>query len=188
LFENLYVHFSGIYLIEIHHYKIFVLWIVVGFYIVYDRISRITYIFGSIVAFSQVNFTPEQFLSYKIGAQFTRQDKVVAYFNELQKAFDDFYNLLKINNRVKQLMEQKIEKRYHIKIKEMTASVLCKQLHLKHAIIVHDKQDKIIPFHNAEIVAKNLKNCQLIPIENAGHYKILWDKRVIDLVDKEITV
>jgi pimeloyl-ACP methyl ester carboxylesterase len=108
--------------------------------------------------------------------------------NELQKAFDDFYSLLKISQKVKEKMEQKIEKRYNIKIKEMTASVLCKQLHLKHAIIVHDKQDKIIPFHNAEIVAKNLKNCQLIPIENAGHYKILWDKRVIDLVDKEITV
>lgn len=46
-----------------------------------------TYIFGSIVAFSQVNFTPEQFLGYKVGAQFTRQDKVVAYFNALQKAF-----------------------------------------------------------------------------------------------------
>jgi pimeloyl-ACP methyl ester carboxylesterase len=106
--------------------------------------------------------------------------------NELQKAFDDFYNLLKINNRVRQLMEQKIEKRYNIKIKDMTASVLCHQLHLKHAIIVHDKQDKVIPFHNAETVAKNLKNCQLIPIDNAGHYKILWDKRVLDLVEKEI--
>jgi pimeloyl-ACP methyl ester carboxylesterase len=106
--------------------------------------------------------------------------------NELQKAFDDFYNLLKINNRVRQLMEQKIEKRYNIKIKDMTASVLCHQLNLKHAIIVHDKQDKVIPFHNAETVAKNLKNCQLIPIDNAGHYKILWDKRVLDLVEKEI--
>jgi pimeloyl-ACP methyl ester carboxylesterase len=106
--------------------------------------------------------------------------------NELQKAFNDFYDLLKINNRVRLLMEQKIEKRYNIKIKEMTASVLCHQLHLKHAIIVHDKQDKVIPFNNAEIVAKNLKNCQLVPIENAGHYKILWDKRVVDLVAKEI--
>jgi pimeloyl-ACP methyl ester carboxylesterase len=106
--------------------------------------------------------------------------------NALQKAFDDFYNLLKINHRVKQKMEQKIEKRYHVKIKEMTASLLCHQIHLKHAMIVHDRQDKVIPFHNAETVAKNLKNCQLIPLENAGHYKILWDKRVLDLVEKEI--
>lgn len=106
--------------------------------------------------------------------------------NELQKAFDDFYNLLKINHRVKQRMEQKMEKQYNIKIKDMTASALCHQLHLKHAIIVQDKQDKVIPFYNAEIVAKNLKNCQLIRIENAGHYKILWDKRVVDLVKKEI--
>lgn len=108
--------------------------------------------------------------------------------NELQKAFDDFYNLLKINNAVQQCMEQKIENLYHIKIKEMTASTLCHQIHLKHALIIHDRQDKVIPFHNAEIVAKNLKNCQLIPIENAGHYKILWDQRVLNLVEKEITV
>jgi predicted alpha/beta hydrolase family esterase len=83
-------------------------------------------------------------------------------------------------------MEAKVEKMYQVKIKDMTASLLCHQIHLDHAMIIHDRLDKVIPFHNAETVAKNLKNCQLIPIENAGHYKILWDKRVIDLVAKEI--
>ncbi len=37
--------------------------------------------------FSQSNFTPEGYLGYKIGTQFTRQDKVVSYFYELQKEF-----------------------------------------------------------------------------------------------------
>ena len=37
--------------------------------------------------FSQSNFTPEGYLGYTIGTQFTRQDKVVSYFYELQKEF-----------------------------------------------------------------------------------------------------
>ncbi len=106
--------------------------------------------------------------------------------NEMKKAFDDFYTLLKINQKVQQKMEEKIEQMYHVKIKDMTASLLCHQIHLDHVMIIHDRQDKVIPFHNAETVANSLKNCLLIPIENAGHYKILWDKRVVDLVEKEI--
>ena len=37
--------------------------------------------------FAQSNFTPEGYLGYKIGTKFTRQDKVVSYFYELQKEF-----------------------------------------------------------------------------------------------------
>jgi len=48
-------------------------------------IATILLISGTI--FSQSNFTPERYLGYKIGTQFTRQDKVVSYFNELQKEF-----------------------------------------------------------------------------------------------------
>lgn len=41
----------------------------------------------STVVSAQSNFTPERYLGYKIGTQFTRQDKVVSYFYELQKEF-----------------------------------------------------------------------------------------------------
>ena len=137
----------------------------------------ITHSFGSVVLMNAILHNKE-----------IRLDKLIMITtpNELQKAFDDFYSLLKISKKVQQKMEAKVEKMYQVKIKDMTASLLCHQIHLDHAMIIHDRLDKVIPFHNAETVAKNLKNCQLIPIENAGHYKILWDKRVIDLVAKEI--
>lgn len=137
----------------------------------------ITHSFGSVVLMNAILHNKE-----------IRLDKLIMITtpNELQKAFDDFYGLLKISKKVQQKMEAVVEKMYQVKIKDMTASLLCHQIHLNHAMIIHDRQDKVIPFHNAETVAKNLKNCQLIPIENAGHYKILWDKRVIDLVAKEI--
>jgi len=137
----------------------------------------ITHSFGSVVLMNAILHNKE-----------IRLDKLIMITtpNELQKAFDDFYSLLKISKKVQQKMAAEVEKMYQVKIKDMTASLLCHQIHLDHAMIIHDRLDKVIPFHNAETVAKNLKNCQLIPIENAGHYKILWDKRVIDLVAKEI--
>lgn len=106
--------------------------------------------------------------------------------NQMRKAFSDFYTLLKVNKKVQQKMEEKVQKRYNINIDEMTASLLCHQIEINQALIIHDKNDKVIPFENAAEVAKNLNNCQLIPIENAGHYKILWDERVLKMVEKEI--
>ena len=106
--------------------------------------------------------------------------------NQMRKAFDDFYTLLKVSKKVQQKMEEKVQKRYSISIDEMTASLLCHQIEIKQALIIHDKNDKVIPFENAVEVAKNLNNCKLIPIENAGHYKILWDERVLKMVEEEI--
>jgi len=137
----------------------------------------ITHSFGSVVLMNAILHNKEISLKKLI---------MVTTPNEMKKAFDDFYNLLHINKKVQQKIEIKVEKMYQVKIKDMTASLLCHQIHLDHVMIVHDPQDKVIPFHNAETVAKSLKNCQLIPIENAGHYKILWDQRVVDLVEKEI--
>jgi pimeloyl-ACP methyl ester carboxylesterase len=137
----------------------------------------ITHSFGSVVLMNAILHNKSLSLKKLI---------MITTPNAMQKAFDDFYHLLNINNHVKKLIEEKVEKMYHVKIKDMTASTLCHKIHLDHVMIIHDKQDKVIPYHNAETVAKSLKNCLLVPIENAGHYKILWDKRVIEMVKDEI--
>ena len=137
----------------------------------------ITHSFGSVVLMNAILHNKKLSLKKLI---------MITTPNAMQKAFDDFYHLLNINNHVKKLIEEKVEKMYHVKIKDMTASTLCHKIHLDHVMIIHDKQDKVIPYHNAETVAKSLKNCLLVPIENAGHYKILWDKRVIEMVKDEI--
>lgn len=138
----------------------------------------ITHSFGSVVLMNAILHNQNVSLKKLI---------MITTPNEMQKAFDDFYSLLKINRKVKSALEEKVEQLYHVKIKDMTASILCHRIHLEHVMIVHDKKDKVIPFHQAETVANSLKNCRLIPIENAGHYKILWDARVIDLVAQEIS-
>lgn len=103
--------------------------------------------------------------------------------NEMQQAFDDFYRLLLIKPKVQRLMETHVENLFHVKIKDLNAAVLCRKLAIDKALIIHDKNDQIIPYEQAKRVAKNLKNCQLIPVENAGHYRILWHPEVIQLVE-----
>lgn len=51
--------------------------------------SRFTFLFSLLLltANSQTSFSPENVLGYKIGAQFTRHEKVVNYFDKLQSAF-----------------------------------------------------------------------------------------------------
>jgi pimeloyl-ACP methyl ester carboxylesterase len=80
-------------------------------------------------------------------------------------------------------METHVENLFHVKIQDLNAAILCRKLAIDKALIIHDKNDQIIPYEQAERVAKNLKNCQLIPVENAGHYRILWHPEVIQLVE-----
>lgn len=51
------------------------------------RLFFISFLLLSTIVGAQSNFTPERYLGYRIGSQFTRQDKVVSYFFELQKEF-----------------------------------------------------------------------------------------------------
>ena len=45
------------------------------------------FIAQSLLSFSQTNFSPNTFLGYAIGQQFTRHYRVVDYFSALQTAF-----------------------------------------------------------------------------------------------------
>lgn len=106
--------------------------------------------------------------------------------NDLQKAFNDLYALLNINQKVIDKIEKNVEKKFNLKISDISVSNLCHNIAINNSVIIHDVNDKVIPFESAVKVANNLNNCRLVPIENAGHYKILWDSRVVDLVKAEL--
>ena len=48
--------------------------------------------------------------------------------------------------------------------------------------LIHDRNDKILPFSNSEAMANGLDRAELHAITNTGHYRMLWDEGVIQLV------
>jgi pimeloyl-ACP methyl ester carboxylesterase len=48
-------------------------------------------------------------------------------------------------------------------------------------LLIHDEYDKIIPFKNSEEIKKmNMENTQLIKYSKIGHYKMLWNDKVVE--------
>lgn len=46
-------------------------------------------------------------------------------------------------------------------------------------LLIHDKEDKVLPYQNAEQVVKAHPSAALLTLENVGHYRMLWNPEVI---------
>lgn len=53
------------------------------------------------------------------------------------------------------------------------------QAHYEQLLIIHDRNDKVIPHKNAEAVLAKASNAQLSSYEDIGHYRMLWNEEVI---------
>jgi predicted alpha/beta-fold hydrolase len=52
--------------------------------------------------------------------------------------------------------------------------------------IIHSVDDRVIPFSDAERTSHYLKDSELIPVENLGHYRILWSDELIQTLEEKV--
>ncbi|MEN8958078.1 MAG: alpha/beta hydrolase, partial [Flavobacteriales bacterium] len=99
--------------------------------------------------------------------------------NKIEQVFQDFQTLLGFNDRVYRLLEKRIEKMVGDKLSEMTVEERLEKVKFNELLLIHDKYDKIIRYENSEVLHQKFKNSQLIPFEKIGHYRMLWNKKVL---------
>jgi len=46
--------------------------------------------------------------------------------------------------------------------------------------LIHDENDRILPYINSKTILDNTSNSSLITLEKVGHYTMLWSDEVID--------
>lgn len=85
-----------------------------------------------------------------------------------------------ITEKVKNKLIKRIEKETNFEVKNLNVSDFVKSITVNKALIIHDKDDKIILIHQAKNVYKNWKNCEFMEIENTGHFRILRTSFVIE--------
>ncbi len=142
-----------------------------------DKISIISHSFGS----GAVSFALEK---CKIGV-----DKLafVTTSENIIDIFDEFKDFIGISDKVYRLMNKIIEDRYNLKLESLVVSDALKNSKFNQLLLVHDEEDKILPFANSASINRQIPNSTLIPTKGKGHYRILWDKDVIDNVVKFIS-
>ena len=109
--------------------------------------------------------------------------------NKVKDIFDEFKNIVKIGDKAYQKMLLATENDIlNEKIEDFTVVKKLKLAHFEKGIIIHDKFDKALPFGNAEEITKSIPKMELHKMEKIGHYRMLWNEEVVELVKNYLKV
>jgi pimeloyl-ACP methyl ester carboxylesterase len=95
---------------------------------------------------------------------------------------DDVSEQVGITEKVKQKLIAKLESETKKDIYALNVSDFVKVIDVKEAMIIHDKNDTVIPIERTKNVYNNWPNCTFVEIEGTGHFRILRTDSVIDKV------
>ncbi|MGS0527883.1 alpha/beta hydrolase [Zobellia nedashkovskayae] len=80
------------------------------------------------------------------------------------------------------LLIRKVRKTSGYEPMTLKTSEFIKNVEMKFITFIHDKADKIIAINTSKRVSKSVKTSDFIEIEGTGHFKMLWSKKVVELI------
>jgi len=102
--------------------------------------------------------------------------------DKFTERIDDVSEKVGITYKVKNKLIKKLEKELKLDVRTLNVSTFVKDINVKDALIIHDKNDKVIPISQSRNVHSNWNKSELIEIQGTGHFRILRTKEVIDKV------
>jgi len=95
---------------------------------------------------------------------------------------DDVVKQVGISEKVKKSLIVRLEKENNFKVETLNVSDFVKKIKVNESLIIHDKNDKVIPIGQSRNVHKNWKESIFQEIEGTGHFRILRTKSVSNKV------
>lgn len=103
--------------------------------------------------------------------------------DKFSQRIDDVVKSTGVTQKVKELLIQRFETEQQVDIKSLSVSRFVKTVNVKKALIIQDKNDKIVPLASAQDVNNSWGDkCQLKIVEGTGHFRILRTASVIEAV------
>lgn len=93
--------------------------------------------------------------------------------DKFSERINDVGNSVGITQKVQNKLVEKLENEIQIKVSEANVSSFVKEINVKKALIIHDKNDKVIPIEQSKNVYQNWEGCSFKEIEGTGHFRIL---------------
>lgn len=100
--------------------------------------------------------------------------------DKFSERINDVANSVGINENVKNKLIHKIENELNQDVSKLNVSDFVKDINVKKAKIIHDKNDRVIPILQSRNIDKNWENCTLEEIEGTGHFRILRTDYVLN--------
>lgn len=105
---------------------------------------------------------------------------LIAGPNKLTDIFAAFTQAMQLPDRVLKIFHQKVKDLSKQSIKTMSVSKFL-SAYSGHTLVVHDRNDRIVPFSEAESVAED-SGASLFSTTGYGHFRILKTKAVIEKI------
>lgn len=102
--------------------------------------------------------------------------------NRFRERIDEVAAQVGITDKVKFRLIDRLNTEVKGDIEVLNVADFVKNINVKKALIIHDKNDKIIPISISRTVNENWDNCSLLEVEGTGHFRVLRTPDVIDQV------
>lgn len=102
--------------------------------------------------------------------------------DKFTERIDDVSEMVGITNKVKNKLIRRLEKETRFDVTTLNVSDFVKSINVKHSIIIHDKDDTVIPIARSLNVHKSWKISIFKEITGTGHFRILRTEKVINEV------
>ena len=102
--------------------------------------------------------------------------------DKFTERIDDVSEMVGITNKVKDRLIKKLEEEVKTEVTHLNVSEFVKSIKVKKSIILHDKEDKVIPISRSMNVHKNWEVSEFRTVHGTGHFRILRTEEVIENV------
>ncbi|MEM6804909.1 MAG: alpha/beta hydrolase [Bacteroidota bacterium] len=102
--------------------------------------------------------------------------------DKFSQRIEDVGEKVGITEKVKSKLVEKLENEINIKVSEANVSSFVREIKVNHALIIHDKNDKVIPIEQSRNVYQNWEVCKFKEIEGTGHFRILRTREVVEAI------
>ena len=92
---------------------------------------------------------------------------------------DDVAGAIGITEKVKSLLIRKLESETGRDVRQLNVSDFVKSIQVKEALIIHDKDDKVIPINRSQNVVDQWPSARFLEVSGTGHFRILRDQVVL---------
>ncbi len=102
--------------------------------------------------------------------------------DKLWDIFKDYAEVIGLNDAAFKQMIKKTEQRFGRTFDKMQISKVLNDAKFQQLLLIHDVDDKILPFGNTESIHHSNPDSEIFSTKGKGHYRILWDEEVIDKI------
>ena len=87
-----------------------------------------------------------------------------------------------VTEKVKKILINRLEKEFEVEVPALNVSSFTRTINVNEALIIHDKNDRVIPLAYSKNVCENWDECTLKVVEGTGHFRILRTESVLEEV------